>query len=70
MKLHNTPSLITPVPPNIQLDGKALLYKIEDDYRDYRDAVENRFCMSDPSVHAMFKAKIAEATSSILSHPI
>jgi hypothetical protein len=64
MKLHNTPSLITPpAPPKTQLDGKALLYKLEDDYRDYREAVENRLCKSDPSVHAMFKAKIAEATS-------
>jgi hypothetical protein len=70
MKLHNTPSLITPpVPPKTQLDKKALLYKLEDDYRDYREAVENRLCKSDPSVHAMFKAKIEEAMST-LSHPV
>ena len=63
MKLHNTPSLITPpIPEKPQLDGKELLDKLEDDDRDYREAVANRLCVDDLNVHAMFKANIAEAT--------
>ena len=60
MKFYNTPSLFTLVPPpKPELSGKELRYKLEDDYRDYRKACENRYCESDPAVHAEFKAKIA-----------
>lgn len=61
MKRHNTPSLFTlSPPPKVELKGRELLYKLEDDYRDYREACENRLCESDPKIHAKFRTKIVE----------
>jgi hypothetical protein len=60
MKFYNTPSLRTVAPtPKPELSGKELRYKLEDDYREYREACANRLCKSDPAVHADYKAKIA-----------
>lgn len=66
MKLfHNTPQPLTLRPASKpQLFGKELLYKLEDDYSEYRRSCDLGLCKSDPAVHAEFKAAIAKATTS------
>lgn len=40
---------------------EARLFALEDDYSEYRHAVENRLCPDDPEAHARYKAAIADA---------
>ena len=47
------------------LTGKELLYKLEDDYSEWRSACGNGLCPEDPAIHAKFKADIQAATDSI-----
>ena len=66
MKFHNTPSLRTSTPIlKPKISGKELLYKLQDDYSEYRKAIENRLCKSDRAVHADFKAKIKATLGTI-----
>ena len=66
-KFHNTPTpysySVEPTKPS--LTGKELLYKLEDDYAEYRSACNNGYCKSDPAVHAKFKADIAAANAQV-----
>ena len=67
---HNTPGLRTPEPSKRPtLTGKALLYKLEDDYADYRSDCNKGYCRSDPAVHAKFKADIVAARTTESAHP-
>lgn len=66
MRFYRTPEPLGSFPrPKPVLSGKALLYKLEDDYREYREACENRLCVSDPAVHADFKSKIEAAFADV-----
>jgi hypothetical protein len=62
---HNAPSLLSlnPPPAPAGLAGTARLFKLEDDYCEYRKSCNLGYCKSEASVHADFKAKIAAATS-------
>lgn len=60
-KFHNTPQLRTVTHDNPQLTGKDLLYKLEDDYQEYRKDCSLGLCKSDPAIHEDFKFKIAKA---------
>jgi hypothetical protein len=47
------------------LSGKELLYKLEDDYSEYRHSCNLGLCKSDPAVHEKFKEAIAKATKEL-----
>ncbi len=49
----------------VEKTGQALINKLEDDWYEYRSAVENRYCKDDPAVHADFKAKLAAARAAL-----
>jgi hypothetical protein len=61
--INNTPSVYSDPVPKPELAGKELLYKLEDDYAEYRSACNNGYCKADPAVHAKFKADIAAANA-------
>lgn len=59
-RLRNRPPLI----------GKELLYKLEDDYSDYRSYVESSLGVpDDPAIHAKFKADIQAAREALKNEP-
>lgn len=66
-RTHNTPGLCVPTHTAPELTGTALLYKLEDDYAEYRRSCANRLCKSDPAVRASFKERIAEAERKLQS---
>lgn len=59
---YNTPSLRTlePTPPK-PLVGKEALYKLEDDFAEYRHACATGLIKSDPAILAKFEQDIAAA---------
>lgn len=66
MKMNRTPGLFSLSPtPKPVLSGKQLLYRLEDDYSEYRHSVNLGYCEDDPKVHEDFKAKIAKAMEGV-----
>jgi len=66
-RTYNTPTPYAGLPPSKPaLAGKELLHKLEDDYQDYRHSCNsnNGYCKSDPTIHADFKRRIADAVGS------
>jgi len=62
VRMNRTPGLVSLSPaPTPVLSGKKLLYRLEDDYSEYRHSVNLGYCEDDPKVHADFKAKIEKA---------
>jgi hypothetical protein len=60
--MNRTPGLFSLSPtPKPVLSGKQLLYRLEDDYSDYRRDVNLGYCEDDPEVHAKFVAAISKA---------
>jgi hypothetical protein len=45
--------------PNLQ--GMALLIRLENDYTAYRESCDLGYCKDDPEVHAKFVAAISKA---------
>jgi hypothetical protein len=66
-KFYSTPQPLTlcPAVTKSQLSGKELLYKLEDDYSEYRHSCNLGLCKSDPAVHEKFKEAIAKATKEL-----
>lgn len=65
-RTYNTPTPHAGKPPSKpDLTGKELLYKLEDEYQEYRHACNNGYCKSDPAVHAGFERRIAEARANV-----
>lgn len=63
---NNTPGLMKPERPAApSLTRQAQLDKVEDDYRNYREDVNKRYCENEPKVVKQFEAEIKRLRNEI-----
>ena len=73
--MKNKKTAIDPFPSmdrydNIGLVGQSLLFRLLDDYYDYKNGIKLGWCASDPKIHSNYKNRILVARQQVKEETI